>query len=97
MQSARPILKKIVTAALRQASPEEAPLLAWPLACGSTVGEKTAAAAFADGVLTVEVPDETWRRQLQQLCPQYLSALNQFSPQPVSAIRFVLKPRTAVQ
>ena len=91
MQPARATLKKIFAAALRQAGPEQAPLLAWPLACGATVADKTSPLDYADGVLTVEVPDEAWRRQLQELCPQYLSAINQTSPKPVSAIRFVLK------
>jgi hypothetical protein len=88
MQPAGPTLKKIFGEALRREG-QDAPLLAWPLACGSRTAERTSAVSFADGVLTVSVPDETWRRQLLNFSPQYLTALNQLSPEPVKKIEFV--------
>lgn len=97
MQPARSTLKRIFTAALRQAGPEQAPLLAWPLACGAAVAEKTSPVAYADGVLTIEVPDENWRQQLQELRPQYLSGINQISPEPVARICFVVAGRPEAQ
>src|SRR5271166_5035000 len=66
-------------------------LLAWSLACGSKVAEKTSAIGYADGVLTVEVPDATWQQQLQGLNRQYLAALKQISAEPVSTIKFVVR------
>ncbi len=48
------------------------------------------AVAFAEGVLTVAVPDETWQRQLQSFSRQYLAALNQISSETVNRINFVL-------
>jgi len=69
-------------------------MLAWPLACGATTAERTTAVRFADGVLTVTVPDKGWQYQLQGLSRQYLSALNQISSEPVSAIQFVPKDRS---
>jgi Dna[CI] antecedent, DciA len=39
-------------------------------------------------VLTVAVPDDAWRRQLQSFIPQYLAALNQMVSEPVSKIDF---------
>ncbi len=88
MQHARSTLRKIFSAIVRRES-NNAPLLAWPLACGAQTAERTSAVSFADGVLTVCVPDEAWRRQLQSLSPQYLAALNQITPEPVSKIDFV--------
>jgi hypothetical protein len=88
MQRASGTLKKIFTDAIRRDG-DEAPLLAWPLACGAKTAERASAISFADGVLTVCVPDEGWRRQLQSMGSQYLAALNQISPQPVSKINFV--------
>ncbi len=94
MQPASSTLKKIFADTLRREAGTDAPLLAWPLACGSKVAEKTSAVSYADGLLTVEVPDATWKQQLQGLDQQYLAALKQISAQPVSAIKFVLKNRS---
>jgi predicted nucleic acid-binding Zn ribbon protein len=93
MQHARSTLKKIFADTIRREG-GGAPLLAWPLACGSKTAERASAISFADGVLTVCVSDEGWRRQLQSMAPQYLAALNQISPQPVSKIVFVSTSRT---
>lgn len=91
MRHAGSTLKKIFADTLRRDAGDDAPLLAWPLVCGSKVAEKTSAIAYADGVLTVEVPDATWQQQLQGLNPQYLAALKQISAQPVNAIKFVVR------
>jgi predicted nucleic acid-binding Zn ribbon protein len=91
MRHASSTLKKIFADTLRRDAGDDAPLLAWPLVCGSKVAEKTSAIAYADGVLTVEVPDATWQQQLHSLNPQYLAALKQISAQPVNAIKFVVR------
>ncbi len=89
MRHAGTTLRKIFSDTIRT-EPDKAPLLAWPLACGAKTAERTDAVAFTEGVLTIMVPDETWRSQLQSLSPQYLAALNQFTPQSVNRINFVL-------
>jgi hypothetical protein len=89
MQHASSTLRKIFGNALSKEG-ADAPLLAWPLACGSKIGEKTSAVAYADGTLTVAVPDETWRRQLQSFSGQYLNALRQISPATIDKIEFVV-------
>ncbi len=89
MQHARSILHKIFAETLRREGGDSAPLLAWPLACGSATAAKTNAVSYAEGVLTVEVADAGWRQQLPSLVPRYLAALNQISTQPVDSIKFV--------
>jgi predicted nucleic acid-binding Zn ribbon protein len=93
MQHARATLRKIFADTLRREG-TDAPMLAWPLACGAATAERTTAVRFADGVLTVAVPDKSWQYQLQGLSRQYLSALNEISSEPVSAIQFVPKDRS---
>jgi hypothetical protein len=88
MQHASTILRKIFRETARRDGCS-APVLAWPLACGAKTAERTNAIGFAAGVLTVSVPDETWRRQLQSFSSRYLSALSQVSPEPVDRIEFV--------
>lgn len=83
-------LEKIVARSLRQAPPAEAPLMAWPVVCGSAVAERTRALNFKDGVLCVEVADAGWRSELQVLAPKYLASINRYTTQIVRRIEFVL-------
>jgi hypothetical protein len=84
-------LEKIVAAGLRRAPAGEAPVLAWPLACGSTVAERTRALGFAEGILRVEVADAGWRRELQAFAPQYVAAINRYVSDGVRRIEFVIR------
>jgi hypothetical protein len=84
-------LEKIVAGSLRRVPPAEAPLLAWPLVCGSVVAARTRAMEFTNAVLRVEVPDAGWRREMQSLAPRYLATLNRYSGQKVDRIEFVVQ------
>jgi len=84
-------LGKIVLDSLRRVPQGEAPLLAWPLVCGSVVADHTRALEFADAVLRVEVPDAGWKREMQGLAPRYLAALNRYAGQKVERIEFVIR------
>jgi len=92
MRHARSDLEKIVLDALNRVPElkQEAPVLAWPLVCGRMVSEKTRAVSFAQGKLTVRVPDAAWRAQLSGFIPQYLAALNRASSEAVKQIDFVI-------
>jgi hypothetical protein len=86
-------LERVVARGLKRAktaNADEAPMLAWPLACGSAVAERTRAMKFRAGVLWVEVPDAGWRAELVRLAPHYISAINKYSPAPVERIEFVI-------
>ena len=85
-------LETIVANALHRAPAEESPLLAWPVACGSAVAERTRALSFADGVLHVEVADAGWRQELAALAPRYVATINRYSATAVRRIEFVVKP-----
>jgi hypothetical protein len=84
-------LGKIVLDSLRRVPQGEAPLLAWPVVCGSVVAERTRALGFADAVLRVEVPDAGWKREMQRLAPRYLAVLNRYAGQEVERIEFVIR------
>ena len=90
MEHVRQTLQQIVVDAVRRAPAEDVPLLAWPLACGSAVAEKTRALAFADGELIVQVPDAPWRVQLLNLTGEYLKQLREITDGRVQRLRFVL-------
>ena len=83
-------LEKIVAQSLRLAPPEEAPLLAWPVVCGSAVAERTRALSFEGGVLRVEVAGLGWKAELQALAPRYLAMINRYTTEKVHRIEFVV-------
>lgn len=91
MEQAGPGLEKIVVGSLRRVPQGDAPLLAWPLVCGSMVAERTRAMDFAGAVLRVEVPDAGWKREMQGLAPRYLAVLNRYAGQKVERIEFVIR------
>jgi hypothetical protein len=97
MESAGSGLEKIVISSLRHVPPSDAPTLAWPLVCGSAVAERTRAMAFSNKILSVEVPDAGWKRELQVLAPRYVATLNRYSGQKVERIEFVVRQRTQEQ
>jgi len=84
-------LETILAKALRHAPADQSALLAWPVACGSTVAHRTRALSFAAGVLRVEVSDDGWRRELAHLAPRYLALINKYSAIAVKRIEFVTK------
>ncbi len=90
MEHIRQTLQQIVVDAVRRAPAEDVPLLAWPLACGSAVSEKTKALAFANGELVVQVPDAAWRTQMLNLTGEYLQQLRHITEGRVERLRFVL-------
>ena len=93
MEPASAGLEKIVIGSLRNVPRGEAPVLAWPLVCGSVVAERTRALDFADRVLRVEVSDAGWKSEMQSLAPRYLAALNRYAGQKVERIEFVIRQR----
>ena len=84
-------LETVITQALHRAPPGERALLAWPVACGTAVADRTRALSFSDGILHVEVADAGWRRELANLAPRYVALINKYSATPVRRIEFVVK------
>jgi predicted nucleic acid-binding Zn ribbon protein len=83
-------LEKLVAQSLRLAPAGDAPLLAWPVVCGSAVAQRTRALAVQDGLLRVEVPDAGWKTELQALAPRYVAAIQRYAPDAVRRIEFVI-------
>jgi hypothetical protein len=84
-------LEKLVAGSMKRVPTGEAPILAWPLVCGSKVAERTQALDFANAVLHVAVPDAGWKREMQNLAPRYLATLNRYCRHSVERIEFVIR------
>lgn len=91
MERATAGLESIVAKALQRAPASESAVLAWPVACGSAVADRTRAVSFSHGILLVEVADSGWRRELADLAPRYLAVINKYSSTSVKRIEFVVK------
>jgi hypothetical protein len=91
MEPAAAGLQKIVAKSLRGVAAGEGPLLAWPLACGAAVSERTQVVGFAEGILQVEVPDAGWRNELKALAPRYVAVINRYVAEQVTRIEFVVR------
>jgi hypothetical protein len=83
-------LEQIVAQSLRQSPAKDAPLLAWPVVCGSAVADRTRPLTFENGVLRVQVADAGWKSELQSLAPRYVATINKYTPVVVSKIEFVI-------
>ena len=91
MEHGRGDLHRLFTEALKKASPDEAPLLAWPLVCGPGVANRTKPMDFRGGVLRVQVPDKEWKAQLESLVTDYLRAFGMLvKKKRVERIEFVV-------
>jgi hypothetical protein len=90
MEHGRGDLHRIFTEALKNASADQAPLLAWPLVCGPGVANRTRPMEFIGGVLRVEVPDKEWKSQLESLSGDYLRAFGTLVKKKVERIEFVV-------
>lgn len=86
MQSARDNLQSLAARVLKDAAPEEAVVLAWPLVCGSAVAQRAQAVSFETGDLHVKVPDLAWQRQLEAFSAQYAHKLSRLAGVTVTRI-----------
>jgi hypothetical protein len=88
VESIRTGLHNIVRDLMAAQPLEEVAVLVWPLVCGKEVAAKTRATGFANGSLTVEVPDATWRAQLASLAPRYVSGFAELIGPAVREVKF---------
>src|SRR5438270_8601354 len=88
MQSTRQDLQSLARHLLRNAAPEEAVVLVWPLVCGSAVAGRARAVAFENETLRVAVPDKGWQSQLEAFTVQYLERLSNLAGVRVKRISY---------
>jgi predicted nucleic acid-binding Zn ribbon protein len=77
MEQVGSALQRIMAQTLQRLPAEQLPQAAWDFAAGRAVAEKSRVLAVEQGILQVEVPDATWRSQLEAMRPQLLHRLGQ--------------------
>jgi hypothetical protein len=95
MEPVRTGLRNIMSDLLRARPAAEAVVLAWPLVCGQEVASRTQAVSFAEGSLTVEVPDAAWRNQLISFASRYLAGYEGLLGPVVRQIQFSEKKNSS--
>ena len=80
-------LGQVKTRLLASLPPGEAPLIAWQWVCGQRVAENARAVRYLDEILTVQVPDDGWRRELTDMAASYLGRINQLLPKGMKVKR----------
>lgn len=91
MEPVRTGLRNILADIMRGTSVDQAVMLAWPLVCGKEVAERTEPVGFSRGVLTVDVPDSTWRGQLTSFSRKYVSGFAELLGPVVIDVKFKVK------
>jgi len=92
MEPVRTGLRQIMQDLLRTRQADEAVMLAWPLICGKEVATRTRVLSFSEGNLLVEVPDTTWRNQLQSFASRYIGGYEGLLGQVVRSVQFKVQP-----
>lgn len=91
MEPVRTGLRKVLADLIRGTSPDEAVMLTWPLVCGKEVAERTEPVGFSRGVLTVDVPDPTWRGQLTSFSRKYVRGFAELLGPVVTDVKFKVR------
>jgi hypothetical protein len=95
MESIRTGLRNVMKDLLRAQPLEDAVVMAWPVVCGKDVAARTKALLFSEGVVTVEVLDAAWRKQLTSFASRYISAYEALLGHVVKEVRFKVQQSTA--
>jgi hypothetical protein len=61
------------------------------LVCGKEVASRTDPVGFSQGVLTVDVPDATWRGQLAAFSSKYVGGFKELLGPVVTDVKFKVK------
>ena len=96
MQSARQNLQALAARVFKDATPQEAVVLAWSLVCGSAVAQRSEALSFENGTLRVRVPDRSWQSQLEAFSAQYVEKLSRLTGASITRIAYEIESAPAV-
>jgi predicted nucleic acid-binding Zn ribbon protein len=91
----RDVLRGALGRSLASMEPEDRIVAAWPVACGQRLAERTRILSFADGVLSVEVADSAWLKQMRSLSEKLKAELRSIAGVGVTDILFTLPATSA--
>lgn len=91
MEGMRDLLKSSLGRSLEALTEEDKLAAAWPVACGKAMAGHGTVIRYAEGVVTIEVVDGAWLRQMMAMRGQLTGELGRIAGVKVCAIHFELK------
>jgi len=86
----RDVLRTSLGRSLESMPPEDRVAAAWPVACGQRIAERTRILGLAGAVLTVEVTDTAWLKQMRSMSERLKQELRSIAGVDVTDILFKL-------
>jgi hypothetical protein len=91
LENMRDVLKRTLGRSLQTLPDEDRLAAAWPVVCGRALAEHGTVAGYADGIVWVQVRDETWRQQFMAMHGQLASEMGRVAGVKVTAIHWEVK------
>jgi len=91
MEGMRDLLKSSLGRSLEALTEEDKLAAAWPVACGKAMAGHGTVISYAEGVVTIEVVDGAWLRQMMAMRGQLTGELGRIAGVKVSAIHFEVR------
>lgn len=91
MEGMRDLLRGSLGRSLQAMQPEDKLAAAWPVACGKAMAERGAVVGYEDGVVTIQVQDGAWLRQMMSMQGQLAGQMARIAGIKVSRIHFTVK------
>ena len=91
MHGMRDILKASVSTELRSLNREDRIAAAWTIVCGRSLASRGAMVGFSEGVITIEVTDGTWLRQMKTMQTELEREIGRIAGVPITGINFEVK------
>ena len=88
MQGMRELLRSSLGKSLSGLTPVDRLAAAWPVACGRLMAEHGVVTEYAEGVVTIEVGDDSWLQQMLQLRGQLTGDLRRIAAVELREIHF---------
>ena len=88
MEQMRDLLRSLLGRSLSEFSPLDRISVAWPVAAGPAIAERSSVIALNGTVAIVEVADVAWLKQLRSMTPRLRTELGRVSTVPITDILF---------
>jgi predicted nucleic acid-binding Zn ribbon protein len=87
----RDVMRGALGRSLESMPPEDRVAAAWPVACGQKIAERTRIVGLEGAVLTVEVTDTAWQKQMRSMSEKLKHDLRAIAGVDVTDILFKLQ------
>ena len=91
MERMRDLLRSSLGASLSALTPEDRLAAAWPVVAGAATAARSTITAYTNAVVTIQLPDAAWQRQMQSIGPQLRKDLARIAAVAVTDILFTVE------